>query len=164
MSTGPQHLNYGISDISSTAPQFEAAASESALAGAGESIIGIETGEHPVDIDEASSLGEILTGTMQIFTGSIYTGGDSIQVFSGNDVTNNSPTFTLVSNPTVTVDGDLFSPSISIIGFAGALTENKLSGRSLRLKPNTKYILKVTNTALTAVTLLLIRLRLTEII
>lgn len=164
MSLGPQNFNALADAVSSINPQFEAAPTDSALATATDSIVGIETGSNPVDLDEASVIGEVLAGSVQFLSGSSYTGGDSVQLFSGNDVTVIAPTFNVVSNPTVTVDGSLFSPSLSVVGFASTITESKLSGRSLRLKPNTKYILKLSNTSLTSIALLVFKLRLTEII
>jgi len=131
---------------------FESSGAPATAAQGVAQIIGIETGDNPILIDSINIGGVIDSATVQIFTGATYTGGTALDAFNGNDVNINTSTVNISLAPTVTDDGDALTALLTLVGAQSVNTKRYL-------KPNTKYIFKFINLALTAIPLVPITFR-----
>lgn len=118
------------------------------LAASASYYIGYETGENsvcytPTDVQNDSALLKV-----EFFEDAEFEDGTPVEITNKNRISENEPTMSIVSAPTVTEEGDLLT-TIILIG-SETFGNNRTGGRASSenkyiLKPNTKYLAKITN-------------------
>ena len=123
---------------------------------------GFETGSNPVILKQRDIYGAFVNAKYEVFTDATYTGGDVVNAFNNNDLVINPTGVNIVTNPTVTVEGDQFGAVTSLLGSEGvghrSLTSFGSQTGEKILKPNTKYLVKITNLDVLAIGILAVRL------
>lgn len=123
---------------------------------------GFETGSNPVILKQRDVYGGFVSATYEVFTEASYSGGDVVNAFNNNDLIINPTGVNIVSNPTVTIEGNQFSSVTSLLGseVVGNRLQTSFGGAAGEkiLKPNTKYLVKITNLLTAAVGVIAVRL------
>ena len=92
--------------------------------------------------------------TADVFEGTTFTGGTPATIYNMNRVTPNAPEFTVTSNVSVTTTGTQIAATTFGLGGEGAgnrpIGSFAVTGVERVLKPNTDYLLRITNTAAVA--------------
>ena len=106
--------------------------------------ISVPTNYYPRGFFDVTSDGGI---TVEIFEGSTYTGGTTINAINMDRNSSATDHMTIVHSPTVTDEGTLLD--IQYLGGSGfhADVPGLTQSTPMALKVNTKYIIKVTNTS-----------------
>lgn len=141
--------------------QFEFSQRISNLVSLTPQYIGFETGDFPVIVKQRDVYGGFVNADLTIFEGATYTGGTPIEYSNNNSLVDNAGGVNIVLSPSVSNEGDQFgivTPLLGSEGIGGRLisTFGGAAGEKI-LAPNTKYLIKFSNLATTAIALLSIR-------
>lgn len=111
--------------------------------------IAFATGALPVLVKDRQMTAYAVSVTLQLFKQPTYTGGTPIVVQNYNDIAPNVTTVTATKGVTVTSNGTVWGDAVRLFG--AATTANRTSsglapGGDRVLKPNSSYLILVTNT------------------
>ena len=153
----------GFSELNSKdGKQYEVAMLFEDISGGSSAYFGLETSDLMVIVKQRDVYGDYVTATYEVFSTADYAGGTTIDSFNNNDLVINPANAVITQSPVVSDEGLKFSVTTNLLGAEGsgnkAITSFGAQAGEEILKPNTKYLVKITNTNNSAIDALAVRL------
>ncbi len=132
--------------------QYEVSALNSAVAAAGNVDVIFITGSKPVIVKARQLTFNGLAAVARVYRAPTYTGGTPISTYNLNDRNPVASTVTVLTGATVTAVGTEFGAPTYMLGTTAGVgqavtTTFSVAGQERILRPNTTYMLRLTNTS-----------------